>query len=191
MSEFEGTTYRTAENWYEYVPLENYKDRPINYLEIGCFYGANLISVEKSYGAHPESKLHGIDPWENYEDYPEYTEAGKQEKTFETFSKNIENTGKKEKFVVHRGFSNKVIHTFPDEHFDIIYVDGNHEPHYVLEDGVLAFRKLKPGGYLIFDDYAWGGREGAQRGIEAFMIGYNSQVTREGLYESQMFIKKK
>ena len=32
---------------------------------------------------------------------------------------------------------------FKDEFFDIIYIDGNHEPEYVLEDAVLSFRKLK------------------------------------------------
>jgi SAM-dependent methyltransferase len=186
---FEGVTYRTADNWFPFIPVEN--DAPITYLEIGCFYGANIISVEKSYGAHPDSKLHCIDPWENYDDYPEYKEEGMQSNTYNTFMKNIENTGKRDKFIVHRGYSNKLVHTFPDEHFDIIYVDGNHEPHYVLEDGVLSFRKLKPGGYLIFDDFGWCGRDGPETGVEAFMMAYNKQIERVGLRQSQMILKKK
>jgi predicted O-methyltransferase YrrM len=39
--------------------------------------------------------------------------------------------------------------------FQFIYVDGNHRAAFVLEDGVLAFRLLCPGGCLIFDDYRW------------------------------------
>ena len=36
--------------------------------------------------------------------------------------------------------------------YDIIYIDGSHEARDVLEDAVLAYRLLKIGGLLIFDD---------------------------------------
>jgi len=39
--------------------------------------------------------------------------------------------------------------------FDFIYVDGAHDAYTVLNDGVSAFRVLKPGGLLAFDDYEW------------------------------------
>ena len=39
--------------------------------------------------------------------------------------------------------------------FHVIYIDGCHEPAAVLCDACQAWTLLKPGGILIFDDYAW------------------------------------
>ena len=120
MSEnFIGPRYRLADNWYPFIPLEEHRNKPIRYLEIGTFYGSNLVSVAETYGAHKDSQLHCIDPWEDYEDYPEYKEQ--QQTTYATFLTNVENSGAKDRIVVHRGYSNREIPTFEDNFFDIIY----------------------------------------------------------------------
>jgi hypothetical protein len=184
-SNFEGTQYRLANNWYGFIPTP---ESPIEYLEIGTFYGANVISVSETYGKHPHSKLYCVDPWTDYEDYPEYKD--KQPSIFENFSKNISNTPFPEKFIVNRGFSNNIVPTFEDGKFDIIYIDGNHEPEYVLEDAVLSFRKLKIGGYMIFDDYGWGGPDLTKRGIDGFLNGYHKRIKLLGHANTQVFIQK-
>lgn len=185
---FKGTQYRLAPNWFPLIDVNNYKDRPIQYLEIGAFYGANVISVGKTYGLHPESKLYCIDPWEDYNEYPEY--KNEQPKIFSTFIENIEASGIKDKLSIHRGFSNIELIKLPDNHFDIIYIDGNHEPEYVLEDAVLSFRKLKNGGIMIFDDYGWGGPDLTKRGIDGFLNGYHKRITIIGHRDTQVFIRK-
>jgi hypothetical protein len=185
---FIGIHYRMAPNWFGHINVDQYKTRPINYLEIGTFYGANLFSVDKTYGEHPESKLHCIDPWEDYDEYPEY--KNEQPSIYEAFTANLESSGSKDKITVHRGYSNVVIPTLEDNFFDIIYIDGNHEPEYVLEDAVLSFRKLKKDGIMIFDDYGWGGPDLTQRGIDAFMSGYHKRIERLGEKDSQVFIRK-
>jgi hypothetical protein len=186
---FEGKYWRLANNWFFYAPLEEFRERPIKYLEIGTLYGANLITVAQSYGLHPESKLHCVDPWEDYEEYDEY--KGEQPSIYEQFNKNIEIFGIKEKLEIKRGYSHKVVPEFEDEYFDLIYIDGNHEPEYVLEDAVLSFRKLKKGGIMIFDDYGWGGFNRTLRGIEGFLVGYSHRYTFLGIYSTQVFIRKK
>ena len=63
----------------------------------------------------------------------------------------------------------------------------------LLEDAVLAFRKLKVGGYLIFDDYGWGGPDLTQRGIDGFVNGYYKRikVLNDGKPQNeQLFIEK-
>ena len=182
---FEGVIYRTATNWGNHIPLPS---GPIRYLEIGTFYGANLFSVAESYAIHSESELHCIDPWCEYSEYPEY--KGKIETVYETFLRNVENSGQKKKITVHRGYSHEKIPIFEDESFDIIYIDGNHEPEFVLEDAVLAFRKVMKGGYLIFDDYGWGGPDLIQKGIDAFLHAYHKRIQILGLRETQMFVKR-
>jgi predicted O-methyltransferase YrrM len=188
MGSFEGVQYRLADNWFQHLGVASFENRPIQYLEIGTFYGANLFSVAKTFASHPDSKLHCIDPWIDYTDYPEYKEQ--QQTVYSTFLKNLENSGEKEKIVVHRGYSHEEIPKFEDEYFDLIYIDGNHEPEYVLEDAVLSFRKLKVGGMLIFDDYGWGGPDLTQKGIDAFLSGYSKRIQKLGERQSQVFVKK-
>ena len=48
LKNFVGVQYRLANNWFNNVDINNYKDKPINYLEIGAFHGANVLSVAKT-----------------------------------------------------------------------------------------------------------------------------------------------
>jgi len=185
---FEGRYYRLATNWYSMVNRDNFVNRPINYLEIGTFFGGNLISIAHTYGVHPGSKLYCIDPWEDYEDYPEYKDE--QSSIYSTFMRNIERSGLQDKVVVKRGYSNNEILKLDDNFFDMIYIDGNHEPEYVLEDAVLSFRKLKVGGIMIFDDYCWGGPDMTKRGIDGFLSGYHKRITILGEKDDQVFLVK-
>ena len=189
LDKFVGKKYRTADYWFKVIPLVEYENRPIKYLEIGAFYGANLLTVADSYGKHPESELFCIDPWEDYEDYPEY--KNEQENIYETFLKNVEHSGVQERITAIRGYSNNEIPRLQDDFFDIIYIDGNHEPEYVLEDAVLCYRKLKVGGWLIFDDYGWGGPDLTEKGIRAFVDVYCNRLQAPGILKNmQLFAKK-
>lgn len=173
--EFQGIQYRTADNWFPHVPVAELGQRPIKYLEIGALHGANLLSVARTYAAHPESELHAIDPWVDYAEYPE---AYEQATGYETFMANVARSGYQHKIRVHRGFSHVEQARLEDNSFDLIYIDGNHEPEYVLEDAVLAFRKLKVGGYLVFDDVGWGGPDEVSKGIHAFCDGYHKRIRK-------------
>ena len=88
MDNFEGEKFRLANHWFNILNVNNYSDKPINYLEIGSYYGANIISVANSYASHEESKLFCIDPYQDYDDYPEY--KNKQDIIYSSFLKNIE-----------------------------------------------------------------------------------------------------
>jgi predicted O-methyltransferase YrrM len=188
LDNFTGTQYRLANNWFNNININEYFNKQINYLEIGTFYGANILSFAHTYGLHNDSKLYCIDPWEDYDEYPEY--KNQQSNIYTAFLSNIENSGVKDKIIINRGYSNSEIPKFQDDFFDIIYIDGNHEPEYVLEDAVLSFRKLKKNGIMIFDDYGWGGPDLTQRGIDGFLSGYHKRIKNLGEYNTQVFIQK-
>jgi len=181
MATFEGIKYKTAANWIGFVPQPT---GPIRYLEIGVLCGNNVLSVEKLYASHPDSVLVCVDPWDEYVEYSEY--KGEIQSYYEMFQRNTAHI--KDKLDVHRTYSHKVLPTFEDDSFDIIYIDGNHEPHYVMEDAVLAFRKLKVGGYLVFDDY-----EGPTipPAIHAFLEGYKNRISMYvKVHGTQLFAQK-
>lgn len=139
-------------NWAPHIPIPS---GPIKYLEIGCADGGNAVIIARSYAHHPESKLYCIDPWADYDEYGEY--KGQQESGWETFNRNIKNCTEPGKVLVKRGLSDDIVPTFPDEFFDLVFVDGNHETEYVYRDGLMSLDKVKIGGYIVFDDYspAW------------------------------------
>lgn len=155
-------------------------------MEIGTFHGGNVLSVAESYAKHPGSKLYCIDPWEDYGDYQEY--QGKQQTNYETFLHNVARAPYMDKIHIRRGYSHNEVPKFPDEFFDIIYIDGNHEEEYVLEDAVLSIRKLKKGGILIFDDYDW---DGPRLGIDSFKACYHKQLQIIGVKWAQFIFRKK
>jgi predicted O-methyltransferase YrrM len=171
------------------LDVNDYSTRPIRYLEIGAFYGANLLSVAETFCAHPDSRMWCIDPWEDYEDYPEYKNQPSAIRGI--YGSFLENPEVNDKVTVKRGYSNIQLLSFEDGYFDIIYIDGNHEPEYVLEDAVLSFRKLKVGGVMIFGDYGWGGDDLAKSGIDGFLCGFHKKITILGMKESQVFVLKK
>lgn len=181
---FVGKVYRTALFWKDVIPVTY--NKPVKYCEIGAFQGGNAISFGLIYGQHPQSEIHCIDPWTDYDEYTEY--KNDQENNFKRFLDNVSKTDFAHKFYIHRGFSNSEIPQLEDEYFDIIYVDGNHEPSFIMEDAVLSYRKLKSGGYLVFDDYNW---EMSSKGIDNFITAYDDKLDLVNSRNCQIILKKR
>ena len=53
-----------------------------------------------------------------------------------------------------KGSSWETLNQFADEYFDWIYIDGDHSYEGVRADIEVACRKVKHGGYLVFNDFA-------------------------------------
>ena len=191
MVSFIGEGYRLCVNWFGDIPLDDFKYRPINYLEVGVYYGMNLTSVCNFYARHSQSKVYAIDLWGDYDEYTEY--KGKQQSIYDGFLHNIEVAGVGDKVIVKRGYSHNEIPKLEDEFFDIVYIDANHKPEYVLEDCVLSFRKLKIGGYMVLDDYGWIDKETGEDtsdGIEGFVLGYMNRIEIINVVETQVILRK-
>ncbi len=75
---------------------------------------------------------------------------------------------------VHNGLTHTTLATFPDNHFDWIYVDADHAYAGVLRDARASVAKLKPGGFLVFNDFAHIdpqlGRYGVHRAVVEFAL---------------------
>lgn len=71
--------------------------------------------------------------------------------------------------------------------FDLIYIDGDHSSTAVLEDALFSFRLLKPGGYIVFDDYLWGT---VDRGVNSIEIPYKGINIFLKYFESEIELIK-
>jgi len=193
--DFKGYCWRLCNNWFNTVPEF---EGPIVYLEIGTLCGANLISVCKTYGRHPDSRFHVIDPWCDSPSYNEYrTPDGHpfnvQENNYQCFLYNIESSGEKDRVTVYRDFSYDVLIYLQEESYDLIYIDGSHNAPDVLEDAVLAFRRAKVGGWIVFDDYDWQDEfgNGPKSAIDAFFQVYKDKLANVQVIRGQAFCQKK
>ncbi len=74
----------------------------------------------------------------------------------------------------HTGLTNEVIATFPDDYFDWIYVDADHSYEGALRDAKASAPKIRPGGFLAFNDFAHIdpglGRYGVHRAVVDFAV---------------------
>src|SRR5437868_5558764 len=55
---------------------------------------------------------------------------------------------------IHQGLSHEMLAQRPDDHFDWIYIDGDHSYKGASSDARIAAAKVKPAGYLVFNDFA-------------------------------------
>jgi len=74
----------------------------------------------------------------------------------------------------HQGFSHEQLQAFPDQHFDWIYIDADHSYAGARRDADAAAAKVKPGGYLVFNDFAhmdpYLGAYGVHRAVVEFAV---------------------
>ena len=122
------------------------------FVEIGSWEGD--FSYELLNGTNCD-KLYCVDPYKHFEDsvYPDGMNSLTQTE-FDMKFKNIQNRfsqfGDRVQFI--RTISSDAAKQFEDNSLDFVYIDGNHDYKYVLEDIISWFPKIKKGGYLCWDD---------------------------------------
>lgn len=181
---FQGNVYNISYKWESIIP---FTQDPIKILEVGAYHGANICSYMKTYAQNDKTEIHCIDPWYDYIGYNEY--LLKQPSNYSIFLNNISKLVPKDlnKIYIYRGLSENVVPQFEENSFDIIFIDGNHEKRYVLEDSVNCFKKLKKGGWMIFDDMH---DKNVNESVQLYLQIYKHYFDIFRIQNSQLFIKK-
>jgi predicted O-methyltransferase YrrM len=75
---------------------------------------------------------------------------------------------------IHRGPSHIILGEFESAGFDWIYIDADHSYEAVKRDAAAAADKVRPGGFLVFNDFAHAdpflGRYGVHRAVTEFVV---------------------
>ncbi|WP_271298945.1 class I SAM-dependent methyltransferase [Sphingomonas sp. CV7422] len=79
--------------------------------------------------------------------------------------------------ILHEGVSWSIVNDFEQDSFDWIYIDAGHDYESVTKDIVASWDKVKPGGYLIFNDFtSWSPLEmipyGVMQAVCEFQLGH-------------------
>jgi predicted O-methyltransferase YrrM len=196
-------TYKFTSDWFLHnqpswdIHLEEFKHKPnLNFLEIGSYEGRSTIWLLENVLTDPSSKISCIDLFDgtleenNMENDPNLNLDYEQ-----TFWNNIQPF--KEKVQVFKGWSHEILRKFDTNNsFDFAYIDGDHTAYGTLMDAVLIHPLIKPGGMIIFDDYAWkdpsepSPQESPELAIDSFCYIFDKYYTviHQGW---QVIIKKK
>ena len=152
-----------------------YKAMPDNrrILEIGCFEGRATCWMLENMLAD-DGKIYCIDTFKGGVEHSDLDLS----RLRDVFEENISACAKPKqevKILENLSFKSLAMLIMAELEFDFIYVDGSHELLDVLTDSVMAFRLLKPGGVMLFDDY--GGGQDVRKAVDLFLLGCGKLCT--------------
>ncbi len=204
--------YEFTNDWFERTCLPNWnvllpRIQPRRILEIGSFEGASTCHLIDTLARQYPIELHCVDTWEGGIEHQAggaaHTDMDAVEKRF------LHNTARAGAAAthpvdlqLHKGFSHsamsRLIAAGKENYFDFIYVDGSHQAPDVLCDAVLAFKLLRVGGTLGFDDYLWsedlpGGDDPLRcpkPAIDAFTAIFARKLQTIALPAYQLYVEK-
>lgn len=137
---------------------------PKRILEIGSYEGASSCFLIEQFGSDRGFELHCVDTWAGGIEHSTTGEyAADLALVKARFERNVSRAlarhDVRPSLFVHEQRSDLALASLlaagKKNYFDFIYVDGSHEAPDVLCDAVLAFKLLRLGGVIAFDDYLW------------------------------------
>ncbi|HTJ02723.1 MAG TPA: class I SAM-dependent methyltransferase [Methylovirgula sp.] len=134
--------------------LQHFRERSCDVLEIGSWEGRSAVFFLEFL---PLSRLTCIDTFgggaENHASPTESCEIPQIERRFDT---NLGAYGERVRKLKARSATALDSLVAGGAQYDVVYVDGSHMRDDAMIDSILAWRLLRPGGVMIWDDYAGG-----------------------------------
>jgi len=164
-------------NWLTF--LSKFANVPnLQFLEIGTGNGRSSVWTFENILTHPSSKLITVDITENlhYKKGAKFKGMELEEDILVSVRQNLQpyiDQNKCEYVLEDSKLFLKKFNPTMEKILDFVYIDGCHEPDHIIYESCLCFEMLKPGGYLLFDDYGWGN---CRYGIESFLLCYQSKI---------------
>lgn len=145
---FEGQRYNFEEQ------LTRFKGLPdLRFLQIGAYTGDASEWLLTNILTDPSSILLDVDTWEGSDELEHKSIAFSE--VYEFYKKRMEPYSNVRSL---RNNSDNFLTANKERNnlFDFIYIDGDHTADQVARDAENAWKLLKSGGIIAFDDYQWG-----------------------------------
>lgn len=181
---------KSAINYFNLILPKRYAGKPlIDFLQIGAYTGDATEWLMENIITDKTSWLTDVDTWCGSDEQPhkefDWVEL---EKYYDQRISKYTNVCKI------KGYSSNFLQNAQDEHYDFIYVDGDHRAEEVYKDAVFGWRCLKRGGIMAFDDYMWVHESGSsdlspKMGINRFLKEYRKKINII-IIDEQVWISK-
>lgn len=180
-----------AVDYFEFALKKRYAGKPLlDFLQIGAYKGDASVWMLDNILTDSTSWLSDVDTW-----------SGSDEKIHKTmdwvsiediYDEQISNYPNVYKC---KGYSEEFLKNAEKEHYDFIYVDGDHTADAVYSDAILSWDCLKQGGLMAFDDYMWSHDSGdknlePKKGIDKF-IKQKKKDLKIMIMDEQVWVVKK
>jgi cephalosporin hydroxylase len=163
---------------------ELFGDKPVTVIEIGTDKGYNALNIMKSLNV---KKIYLIDPYKPYSQYKrgeEYTGTSEYMLVAQkTAKKDLKRWDKKGKITWINKKSSEAFNEIKEK-ADFIYIDGNHDYMYVLDDLRNYWKLLKKGGIIAGHDI---NQEGVSKAVCQFIKDKDLHFTA---YKQDWYILK-
>jgi hypothetical protein len=167
---------KNAIHYFNLILPKRFADKPlIDFLQIGAYTGDASEWMMKNIITDPTSWLTDVDTWcGSEEEVHKEFDWNELESYYDERMSNYSNVCKI------KGYSANFLQAAQSEHYDFIYIDGDHRADEVYKDATFAWRCLKPNGIMAFDDYVWVHDSGdiqlsPKPGIDKFLKQYKKQ----------------
>lgn len=166
--------YKYTKDWFIYSEIRSMlldfidTQQKNTILEIGSYEGISSVFFADNLIDNPDSTLTCVDPFLTIDnnDHLEYL-INNEEMNFDYNISICKNT---EKIKVMKITSDKFFET-NTKMFNFIYIDGCHEPDFVIRDMENSFKFLEKHGIMWMDDYD----TGAKNAMDNFLEKYEGQ----------------
>jgi predicted O-methyltransferase YrrM len=123
---------------YDIVTMIGNENKKVDYLEIGSYLGSSACLVQQN------EFTNSITCIEAREDFAKEINTNLTNLNKHNIDFTIHN---------HRSTDAIIIDKLTDKSFDLLFIDGDHSHDGVLSDFNIYKDLVKPGGYIVFDDY--------------------------------------
>lgn len=136
------------------------------FAELGLTIGAEIgvdggVYSAKLCEANPKLKLYCIDPWD-------LNEGTSRERRIRKYAEAKERLKPYNAKLI-RKFSMDAVKDFKDGSLDFVYIDGNHNFDYVMQDIIEWSKKVKKGGIIAGHDYSDGAHVGVKDAVDLYV----------------------
>jgi hypothetical protein len=136
------------------IPNVTRDDMAVLFQKLGFKSGVEIGVLGGEYSevllkANPELELIGVDPWTAYHTYHDWVRQSRLSHHRGVAMERLK--GLNVSFM--EQFSLDAVKEFPDNSLDFVYIDGNHELPYVMNDIIEWNKKVKPDGIVSGHDY--------------------------------------
>jgi predicted O-methyltransferase YrrM len=172
--------YKYTRTWFTHCELKynliNFldKSKENRILEIGCYEGLSSLFFADNFIDNPKSSLTCVDPFLHIDNNDHQTLLQNDEEL--NFDYNISNCKNTDRITIHKTTSDVFFdNNEGGDTYNLIYIDGCHEPDYIQRDMENSFRFLDKDGIMWMDDYGGGNNGSIEKTMDDFLVKYEGQ----------------